>query len=150
MDFGFTNDPTAVIRIGFLSGKLYLQELLYETHLTNRDISERFRGLGFNKRTEIVADSAEPKSIEELRRLGWNVYPASKKEIKYGIDLMQRYEICVTKDSLNLLKEFRNYAWKVDANGKPMNVPIDSFNHGCDAIRYAIIHKLSAGLPQIM
>jgi phage terminase large subunit len=150
MDFGFTNDPTAVIRIGFLSGKLYLQELLYETHLTNRDISERFRGLGFNKRTEIVADSAEPKSIEELRRLGWNVYPCSKKDIKYGIDLMQRYEICVTKDSLNLLKEFRNYAWKVDTNGKPMNVPIDSFNHGCDAIRYAIIHKLSAALPQIM
>jgi phage terminase large subunit len=129
LDFGFTNDPTALVRIGFLSGKLYLQELIYETGLTNPDISNRIKELGVSKRAEIVADAAEPKSIEELRRMGWNVWPGTKREIVYGIDLMRRHPLCVTKDSLNLAKELRNYAWKVDASGRSLNVPIDAYNH---------------------
>ena len=150
LDFGFTNDPTAVIRMGIIHGQLYLKEMLYETGLTNPDISERLKQLGISKKAEIVADAAEPKSIEELRRMGWNIWPGTKKEIKYGIDLMQRFNLCVTKDSLNLIKEFRNYAWKVDANNAPLNIPGDSWNHGIDAVRYSLIHKLSGGLPKIM
>lgn len=150
LDFGFTNDPTALVRIGFLSGKLYLQELIYETGMTNPDISNRMKELGVSKRAEIVADSAEPKSIEELRRMGWNVWPGTKREIVYGIDLVKRHPLCVTKDSLNLAKELRNYAWKVDASGRSLNVPIDAYNHGIDSVRYAVIHKLAAGLPQML
>lgn len=151
LDFGFTNDPTAVVKIGFLHGKLYMDEILYETGLTNPDIGQRLAQNGVGKKEEIYADAAEPKSIEELSRLGWNIFPGQKKEIKYGLDLMHRYELCITKKSLNVIKEFRNYSWKVDNNDKPMNVPIDVFNHAIDAIRYAVIQKLEPpNLPRML
>lgn len=151
LDFGFTNDPTAIIRIGFLSGNLYLDEVVYDYGLTNPDISERMKQAGINKRDEIVADAAEPKSIEELRRMGWNIRPGTKREINYGIDIMKRYPLCVTKRSLSLAKELRNYSWRVDSAGRSLNVPIDAFNHGIDSARYAVIEKSSpAGLPRMM
>lgn len=141
LDFGFTNDPTAAVRIGFLHGELYLHELIYETGLTNPDISQRMKQVGIGVKEEVFADSAEPKSIEELRRLGWNIRGTVKREINFGIDLMRRYRINITKDSLNLAKELRNYSWKVDSNGKSLNIPIDAFNHAIDASRYACIEK---------
>jgi len=151
LDFGFTNDPTAAVRIGFLHGELYLQELIYETGLTNPDISQRMKQVGIGAKEEIFADSAEPKSIEELRRMGWNIRGTVKREINFGIDLMKRYRINVTKDSLNLAKELRNYSWKIDSNGKTMNVPIDAFNHGLDGCRYACIEKSTGtNLPRML
>ena len=150
MDFGFTNDPTTLIRIGFKGDDLYLDEYLYETNLTNPDISDKLKELGLNRRDEIVADSAEPKSIEELRRLGWNIRGANKREINFGIDTMKRYRLCVTKRSLNLQKELRNYSWKVDTNSKSMNIPIDAYNHAIDAARYITLFKLSGGLPSMI
>jgi len=151
LDFGFTNDPTAVIRIGFLSGNLYMDEVVYDYGLTNPDISERLKQAGLTKRDEIIADAAEPKSIEELRRMGWNVRPGTKREINYGIDIMKRFPLCVTKNSLNFAKELRNYSWKVDSAGKSLNVPIDAFNHGVDSARYAVIEKSDpGGLPRML
>lgn len=151
MDFGFTNDPTALIQIGFEGDNLYLHEVLYETNLTNQDISKKLAELNFSKRLdEIVADSAEPKSIEELRRLGWNIWPCEKREIVYGIDLMLRYKIHITKSSLNLIKEFRNYSWKKTPDGRSVNVPADTFNHGIDAARYAVLFKMRPGLPKLL
>lgn len=147
LDFGFTNDPTAAVQIGFLHGDLYLHELIYETGLTNLDISERLKQACITKRDEIYADSAEPKSIEELRRMGWNIRGASKRDINFGIDLLRRYSLKVTKDSLNLAKELRNYSWKTDATGKRLNVPIDAFNHAIDSARYACIEKIA--LPKL-
>jgi len=145
MDFGFTNDPTTLVRVTEEGGNLYLEEMLYHTNLTNRDISDKLQDLGLTRYDEIWADSAEPKSIEELHRMGWNVKPTTKGKdsIMAGIDILKRYKIFVTKNSKNLIKELQNYKWQEDKNGNLLNRPIDSFNHGIDAVRYATYNRLS-------
>jgi len=144
MDFGFTNDPTTLIEIHKQGDNIYLKELIFQTGLTNKDISDKLE-LYKIERKEIFADSAEPKSIEELYRMGWNVKPATKGKdsINIGIDMMKRYNILVTKDSTNMIKEFRNYKWQEDKNGNILNVPVDMFNHTIDAVRYGIYDKLA-------
>lgn len=144
MDFGFTNDPTTLVAIYQQGDNIYLKELLYQTGLTNRDIDEKLRFHSV-ERKEIFADSAEPKSIEELYRMGWNVKPATKGQgsVNIGIDMMKRYELYVTKDSVNMIKEFRNYKWQEDKNGNVLNTPVDMFNHTIDAIRYGLYDKLA-------
>ena len=144
MDFGFTNDPTTLIAIYQQGDNIYLKELLYQTGLTNRDIDEKLRFHSV-ERKEIFADSAEPKSIEELYRMGWNIKPATKGQgsVNIGIDMMKRYQIYVTKDSVNMIKEFRNYKWQEDKNGNVLNTPVDMFNHTIDAIRYGLYDKLA-------
>ena len=144
MDFGFTNDPTTLVAIYQQGDNIYLKELLYQTGLTNRDIDEKLK-LHSVERKEIFADSAEPKSIEELYRMGWNVKPATKGQgsVNIGIDMMKRYELYVTKDSVNMIKEFRNYKWQEDKNGNVLNTPVDMFNHTIDAIRYGLYDKLA-------
>jgi phage terminase large subunit len=94
---------------------------------------------------DIIADSAEPKSIEELYRLGWNVFPAEKgpDSIKNGIDILKRYKLSVTATSTNLLKELRSYKWAEDKDGNPLNKPVDYMNHCIDAVRYLALNKLS-------
>jgi phage terminase large subunit len=144
MDFGFTNDPTTLVAIYQQGDNIYLKELLYQTGLTNRDIDEKLK-FHTVERKEIFADSAEPKSIEELYRMGWNVKPATKGQgsVNIGIDMMKRYQLHVTKDSVNMIKEFRNYKWQEDKNGNVLNTPVDMFNHTIDAIRYGLYDKLS-------
>lgn len=145
MDFGFTNDPTSLVRVYEDGGDLYIEELLYHTNLTNRDISEKLQELGLTRYDEIWADSAEPKSIEELHRMGWNVKPTAKgaDSIMAGIDILKRYKIFVTNRSKNLIKEFQNYKWQEDKNGNLLNRPIDQYNHGIDATRYATFNRMS-------
>jgi len=144
MDFGFTNDPTTLVAIYQQGDNIYLKELVYQTGLTNRDINDKLK---FHEieRKEIFADSAEPKSIEELYRMGWNIKPATKGQgsVNIGIDMMKRYQLHVTKDSINMIKEFRNYKWQEDKNGNILNVPVDMFNHTIDAIRYGLYDKLA-------
>ena len=144
MDFGFTNDPTTLVAIYQQGDNIYLKELLYQTGLTNRDIDEKLKFHSI-ERKEIFADSAEPKSIEELYRMGWNIKPATKGQgsVNIGIDMMKRYQIYVTKDSVNMIKEFRNYKWQEDKNGNVLNTPVDMFNHTIDAIRYGLYDKLA-------
>jgi len=144
MDFGFTNDPTTLVAIYQQGDNIYLKELLYQTGLTNRDIDEKLKFHSV-ERKEIFADSAEPKSIEELYRMGWNVKPATKGQgsVNIGIDMMKRYQLHVTKDSVNMIKEFRNYKWQEDKNGNVLNTPVDMFNHTIDAIRYGLYDKLA-------
>lgn len=144
MDFGFTNDPTTLVAIYQQGDNIYLKELLYQTGLTNRDINDKLK-LHEVERKEIFADSSEPKSIEELYRMGWNIKPATKGQgsVNIGIDMMKRYNLYVTKDSVNMIKEFRNYKWQEDKNGNILNVPVDMFNHTIDAIRYGLYDKLS-------
>jgi phage terminase large subunit len=144
MDFGFTNDPTTLVEVWKQGDDLYLKELLFKTGLTNRDIDNHLRLLGV-ERKEIFADSAEPKSIEELYRMGWNIKPATKGQgsINIGIDMMKRYKIHITRDSLNMIKEFKNYKWAEDKNGIVLNTPVDMFNHTIDAVRYALYDKLA-------
>ncbi len=145
LDFGYTNDPTALIKCGLSEGKYYIEELIHETGMTNQDISERMSEYNINSRVEIIADSAEPKSIEELRRMGWNIKGVAKGKdsIINGIDIMKRYPIVICGKSSNLLKEFKNYTFKLNrATGDYMNTPIDFFNHGIDAARYVAMTKL--------
>ena len=145
LDFGYTNDPTALVGIYKDGDSLYIDEMLYHTHLTNPDISDRLHTLGLNKRDEIYADSAEPKSIEELYRMGWNIHPTQKgsDSVNAGIDMLKRYKLHITKRSTNTLKEFQNYRWQEDKNGNLLNRPIDQWNHAIDATRYAVWNKLS-------
>lgn len=144
MDFGYTNDPTTLVAIYQQGDNIFLKELLFETKLTNRDIDDKLK-LNNIERKEIFADSAEPKSIEELYRMGWNIKPATKGQgsVNIGIDMMKRYNLYVTKDSINMIKEFRNYKWQQDKNGNILNVPVDMFNHTIDAIRYGLYDKLA-------
>ncbi len=144
LDWGFSNDPTALVAIYRQGDCLLIQELLYSTGLTNQDIADKLRTLGITRSWEIVADSAEPKSIEEIYRLGFNIKPAEKgpDSVRNGIDILKRFKLQVTKDSTNLIKELRSYTWATDKEGKNTGVPIDSFNHACDAMRYVALNKL--------
>jgi phage terminase large subunit len=144
LDWGFSNDPTALVAIYRQGDCLLIQELLYATGLTNQDIADKLRTLGITRAWEIVADSAEPKSIEEIYRLGFNIKPAEKgpDSVRNGIDILKRFKLQITKDSTNLIKELRSYTWATDKEGKNTGVPIDSFNHACDAMRYVALNKL--------
>lgn len=138
LDFGYTNDPTALCSIYYMDGKYYLEERIYQTGLTNSDLSNMMKAIGVDKSINIYADSAEPKSIAELRNMGWRVRPAvkGKDSINFGIQQMQDKEFLVTKKSVNLIKEFRGYMWDKDRSGKTLNKPIDYNNHALDSIRY--------------
>ena len=145
LDFGFTNDPTALVKVYLHDTNLYIKELLYRTGMTNQDIAKELELLEVGRREEIYADKSEPKSIEEIYRMGWNIKGADKPQgsVNLGIDMLRRYTLNVTKDSLNVIKEARNYKYKEDKNGKILNEPSDAFNHTMDALRYAIFMKLS-------
>lgn len=145
MDFGYTNDPTCISKIYLHDTNLYCEEVLYRTGMTNRDIHNELLSLGVGRRDEIFADSAEPKTIDELYRYGWNIKPSTKgrDSINIGIDMLKRYTIHVNKKSLNAIKEFRNYKWKEDKNGNILNQPEDRFNHFIDSLRYGIYNKLA-------
>jgi len=145
LDFGYSVDPTAVIEVYIMDNELYLNELVYETGLLNQDIANILKVKGIDRSVEIYADSAEPKSIEEIYRYGLNIRATDKgaDSIRYGIDLLKARKIHITKSSLNLEKEFRNYKYVEDRNGKVVpNKPIDFNNHGIDASRYLAIMKL--------
>ena len=143
LDCGFSNDPSSMCATYVLGDDMYVKELLYTTGLTNQDISREFDKLGLDRRDEIFADSSEPKSIEELYRMGWNVKGKKKYEINYGIDLIRRYRLNVTKDSTNAIKELESYKFIEDKNGNATNKPLDKNNHFCDSLRYSVVHKLS-------
>ena len=145
MDFGYTNDPTTLIGIWRKDDSLYFDQLIYQTGMTNQDIAKKLQVLGLGKRDEIFADSAEPKSIDEIYRFGWNIKPATKgrDSVNIGIDMLKRYKLFVTKSSINTIKEFRNYKWKEDKNGNVLNQPVDMYNHSIDACRYGTYNKLS-------
>ena len=145
LDRGFSNDPTALVAVYRRGDDLFIHELLYHRGLTNSDIATRLKEFGITRAWEIVADSAEPKSIEEIYRLGFNIKPASKgpDSVRQGIDIVKRFNLHVTKDSTNLIKELRSYTWATDKDGKDTGVPIDSYNHACDALRYVALNKLA-------
>ena len=150
LDWGFTNDPTALIKLCRFNGELYLEELIYGTGLTNSDIYNKMVKLGIPLRVPIIADSAEPKSIEDLYRFGFtNIEPADKgpDSIRNSIDTLQQYKIHITKNSLNAIREWRGYKWKVDKNGKALNEPTDAHNHTIDPTRYIALNKLRPEEP---
>jgi phage terminase large subunit len=135
LDFGYSADPTAIIEIYTYNNQRILNEKAYQTKMLNSDIAKILP-----VSVPIVADSAEPKSIEEIRRQKHGILikgaTKGKDSINYGIDVMQRQDYLVTRDSTNLIKELRSYCWDTDKTGKRLNKPIDHLNHGIDAVRY--------------
>lgn len=142
MDFGYTNDPTTLIDVYQFNNQYIFDEVIYQTGMLNNDIVRAVKSDG--KQRYIYADSAEPKSIEEIRRGGVNIFGADKgrDSISYGIDLLQQENFKVTKRSTNLIKELRGYVWETDKNGKSINKPVDYLNHGIDAMRYFAIMQM--------
>jgi phage terminase large subunit len=143
LDFGFSNDPTSLVKTYILGDDMYTEELIYRTGMTNQDIANEMKVLGLDRSNEIFADSAEPKSIEEIYRMGWNVKPTVKGSINLGIDIIRRYRLHVTESSFNMIKELRNYKFIEDKNGQITNKPVDNFNHALDALRYSVVNKIS-------
>ena len=149
LDFGFTNDPTAIVRILADTRRkyLYVQEVCYKRRMTNPMIAEHLKSEGLNNRVEVFADCAEPKSIAEITQAGLNIKacdkdaPVKSDKLKFQLNWMQGWKLFVTKDSLNLIEELRNYTWAKDKDGNPLNIPIDKFNHLLDALRYGVWSK---------
>ena len=145
LDWGYSNDPTAILEVWLWNDAIYFNELLYERNLTNQDIINKLNELGVDRYVEIIADSAEPKSIEEIRRAGFNIKPATKgpDSVMNGIDILKRHRIHVTKQSTNIIKELNGYKWVTDKDGNKLNKPIDMFNHALDAARYVALNKIT-------
>ena len=144
MDFGYTNDPTTLVSVYTQGHNLYIKEHLYRTQMTTTDISlflkeEKLLG------NPIYADSAEPRLISELRKMGHNIFSSikGKDSVNAGIDLLKRYKIHILASSTNAISEFRNYKWKEDKAGMLVNIPEDKHNHIIDPCRYATYSILS-------
>lgn len=145
IDFGYTNDPTSIVAVYRYNGGYILDEISFQKGLSNKQIADIITNQECN--SLCIADSAEPKSIDELTSYGISVLGAEKgrDSIRNGIQVVQSQRISVTKRSTNIIKEYRNYLWTVDKNGKVIEVPESGYDHAMDAIRYAItsIMKLS-------
>ena len=145
MDFGYTNDPTTFVSVYTLDQNLYLKEHLYKTQMTTRDIDKFLKAEELSSKP-IYADSAEPRLISELRKMGHNIAPSIKgrDSVNAGIDLLKRYKIHILATSTNAISEFRNYKWKEDKAGMLVNTPEDKHNHIIDSCRYATYSILSS------
>jgi len=140
IDFGYTNDPTAIVRVYTDGHGFAVDELCYATRLTNSDIAKVLRDNEVHRSDVVICDSAEPKSIDEIHAYGFNTHGArkGKDSVKNGIQFLHSRPLLITARSVNLIRELRNYKWKEDKNGKQLNEPVDNFNHAIDAMRYAI------------
>ena len=142
LDFGYTNDPTALFcgLVDEIAKKIYVFDEIYEKAMSNRKIYDEISRKGYAKE-KIIADSAEPKSIDELRNLGlYRIQKArkGKDSINNGIQYIQDFEIIIHPKCVNFIKEIGNYTWDEDKFGNKINKPVDDFNHLLDAMRYAL------------
>jgi len=139
MDFGFTNDPTAIVGVKVHRNKAWFRPLCYEKGMTNQMIARRLEELGVSRDRPIYADCSEPKSIEEISQENWNVLPSSKgaDSVRAGIDKLKEMEVFYVDDP-DFSTEVQEYKWALDRNKEPTNAPIDDHNHYMDAARYAV------------
>ena len=136
-DFGY-NDPTTLISVYQEGDSLFYRELLHNRGLTTLDFIHKLGTLNIDRTDTIWCDSAQPQTIEELRRNKYNAKPVNKKSILHGIDLMKQHYNFIETNSTNILQEFGSYKWKVDKNGNLLDAPEDKDNHTIDAIRYVL------------
>jgi phage terminase large subunit len=146
-DFGYSVDPAAVVRIYRKADEIWLEEVVYRTGLTNPMLADEMRRRGVGVNEPIYFDSAEPKSIDELRRMGFNVRPAEKgpDSVRAGIDFLKSKRIHIVEGSTNLHHEASIYSWRKDRSGKPIAEPIKFSDHLMDAARYGIYSHLKRG-----
>lgn len=139
LDYGYSNDPTAIVDVHYHDGGIILDEQLYQKGLSNKQLADFVLNLP-DPHTLVKPDSAEPKSNDELKSYGLNLIPAEKgrDSVNQGIQKVQDWKVSVTKRSVNLIKEYRNYMWETDKEGRILNVPVDMWNHCMDATRYAL------------
>ena len=146
LDFGYSSDPTVVVKCIIKGNELYSEELIYEKGLTNDAIAYRMEELGIRKNyDEIFADSAEPKSIEEIHRFGFNIKscPKGADSVEFGHQKIRQYKQFWTKRSLNCIKEQRNLRYIPDKDGKLTEKTMHMFSHGMDARRYGVVGILN-------
>ena len=141
LDFGYTNDPTAIVAVYYYNGGYILDEKCYRKGMSNRDIADLLNSLPYGL---VGADSAEPKSIDDIKSYGVAIVAAdksgtkSKPYLKTSIGHVQDQKISVTKGSINLIREYRRYLWKVDKDGRTLNEPDGGYDHALDAARYKL------------
>lgn len=137
LDFGYSNDPTAIVAIYKYNGGFIFDEITFQKGLSNKQIADI---LNNQPKALVIADSAEPKSIDEIRLYGVNIIPCvkGKDSINQGIQYVQDQRCSITKRSSNIIKEYNNYLWMTDRDGKIVNVPESGFDHSMDAIRYGL------------
>lgn len=136
LDFGYTNDPSSIVAIYYYNGGYILDEIVYDKGLTNKQLGDAINTQ--EVKVLVIADSAEPKSIDEIRTYGITILPSKKGQgsVLQGIQYVQQQNISVTKRSLNVIREYRNYVWTTDKDGKIINEPDHMYSHSMDAIRY--------------
>lgn len=138
LDFGYSNDPAALIAVYEYNGGYILDEVLYRKGMSNKDLADLIKSQEIEALT--IADSAEPKSIDEISHYNISIIPATKgaDSVNHGIQFVQSQRISVTKRSVNLMREYRSYLWQTDKDGRQIKKPQDFQNHCMDAIRYAL------------
>lgn len=139
-DYGFTNDPTAIVKCGVYENKLFIDQIEYSTYLLTSDIIKILRPY---KQYTLISE-IDNRLIAELKQAGYNVEKVKKNDVMTGISKMQQMEICITKQSVDVIKEFKNYTF-INKDGRYINQPIDAFNHSIDAIRYYCLMRLFDG-----
>lgn len=144
LDFGFTNDPSALVQMGVDGRTIYLDELFYEYGLTNPAIADKMEKLGVPQTQLIYADSAEPKSIQEIRNKGYLIKPCvkGKDRIHAEIDYLRSHKVKITKKSTNLIKELRGWTYIIDDDEKITNTPAEVVDHAIDGVRYSLTGKI--------
>jgi len=147
LDFGYTA-PTALVKVEFHEGSLYVEEMIYQSKLTANDLVNRLKELNLSRSDELFCDSAEPKTIEELVRAGFNAKP-SEKDVWGGIMKVKSYPLHITHNSENMKRELQSYKWKTDKDGNIAadEAPVKENDHSLDAMRYAIFTKLTTKQP---
>lgn len=144
MDFGYTNDPTSIVSIYYYNGGYILDEITYSKGLSNKQIADILKN---QPKALVIADSAEPKSIDEIHSYEINIVGAEKgaDSIRNGIAVVQAQRVSVTKRSINIIREYRNYLFKEDRDGKTINIPEGGFDHSMDALRYGLTSLIKDG-----
>ena len=140
MDFGYTNDPTAIMECAVVDNDLYINEIAYQTQMLSSDIIKILKPLNL----KVISESADPRLIQEISNAGVLIYPVQKYQgsIMGGITKMLDMRLKVTRNSINTLKEFKNYTYQQDKEGRWLNQPIDAFNHAIDAVRYYVLGEI--------
>ncbi len=138
IDFGYTNDPSVIVAIYYYNGSYIVDEITYQHGLTNKQIADILNAQ--DHKALVIADSAEPKSIDEIRTYGITILPSKKGagSVNQGIQYVQQQKMSITKRSVNVIKDYRNYLWITDKDGKVLNEPDHLHSHGMDAVRYPI------------
>src|SRR3990167_10141820 len=138
LNFGYTNHPAALAAIYYYNGGYIFDEILFNRGLSNQNIADTLKN---ESKALVIADSAEPKSIDEIKSYGINIIPSQKGKdsVKYGIGVVQEEKISITKRSVNIIKEYRNYLWMTDKDGKVLNEPEEPYHYSMDAIRYPMM-----------